>query len=102
MPTQTVECYPAVKSKIMPFAATWMDPQIITLNEESQRKANTGWHRLYLDPTYEQTDSQTQRAHWASPRGRRVEREGPGARSWQSQTSTYARASKALLRRNTL
>ena len=35
------EYYSAIKSKIMPFAATWMDLKIITLNEGSQRKANT-------------------------------------------------------------
>ena len=35
------EYYSAIKSKIMPFAATWMDLKIITLNEVSQRKANT-------------------------------------------------------------
>ena len=29
------------KNKIMPFAATWMDPEIIILSEVSQRKTNT-------------------------------------------------------------
>ena len=29
------------KNEIMPFSATWMDPEIIILNEVSQRKTNT-------------------------------------------------------------
>ena len=37
----TMECYSAIKkSKIMPFAATWMDLEIITLSEVRQRKTN--------------------------------------------------------------
>ena len=32
----TVEYYSAIKNEIMPFAATWMDPEIITLSEASQ------------------------------------------------------------------
>ena len=36
------ERYTAInKSEIMPFAATWMDLEIITLSELSQRKTNT-------------------------------------------------------------
>ena len=36
-----MECYSAIKkSKIMPFAATWMDLEIITLSEVRQRKTN--------------------------------------------------------------
>ena len=34
----TMEYYSAIKSEIMPFAATWMDPEIIILSEVSQRK----------------------------------------------------------------
>ena len=33
------------KNKIMPLAATWMDLEIITLSEISQRKTNV-WHHL--------------------------------------------------------
>ena len=32
----TMEYYSAIKSEIMPFAATWMDLEFIILNEVSQ------------------------------------------------------------------
>ena len=28
------------KNEVMPFAATWMDPEVITLSEGRQRKTN--------------------------------------------------------------
>ena len=38
----TMEYYSAIKNKeIMPFAATWMDLEIVILNEVRQRKTNT-------------------------------------------------------------
>ena len=37
----TMEYHPAIKkNEIMPFAATWMDLEIIILNEVSQTKTN--------------------------------------------------------------
>ena len=33
----------------MPFAATWMDLEIITLSEVRQRKTNTIWYHLYVE-----------------------------------------------------
>ena len=36
----TMEYYLVVKNEIMPFAATWMDPEIIILSEVSQTKTN--------------------------------------------------------------
>ena len=39
--TYTMKYYSAIKTnEIMPFAATWMDLEIIILNEVSQRKTN--------------------------------------------------------------
>ena len=32
------------KNEIMPFASTWMDPQIIILSEVNQRKTNIKWY----------------------------------------------------------
>ena len=38
------------KNKIMPFAATWMQLEIITLTEVSQkRKTNSIWYHLYVE-----------------------------------------------------
>ena len=40
--THTLEYYSAIKkNEIMPFAATWMDLEIIILSEVRQRKTNT-------------------------------------------------------------
>ena len=36
----TVEYYSATKNEIMPFAAAWMDLEIIILSEVSQTKTN--------------------------------------------------------------
>ena len=45
-----MEYYSATKKKkIMPFAATWMDLEIIILSEVSQRKANAIWYHLYVE-----------------------------------------------------
>ena len=37
------------KNEIMPFAATWMDQEVIILSEMSQRKTNIIWYRLYVE-----------------------------------------------------
>ena len=33
----------------MPLAATWMDLEIITLNEVRKTKADTKWHHLHAE-----------------------------------------------------
>ena len=46
----TVEYYSAIKkNEIMPFAATWMDLEIVTLSEVSRTKRNIIWYCLYVD-----------------------------------------------------
>ena len=36
-------------NKIMPFAASWIDLEMIILREASQRKTNTKRHHLYVE-----------------------------------------------------
>ena len=46
-----MEYYSAVKKNgIMPFAATWMDLDMIILSEVSQTKTNIIRYRLYVEP----------------------------------------------------
>ena len=43
-----MECYSAIKkNKIMPFAATWMDSEIVILNEVSHTQKNK-YHMIPL------------------------------------------------------
>ena len=47
--TYTKEYYSAIKkNKMMPFAAIWMDLEIIILSELNQRKTNICYH-LYVE-----------------------------------------------------
>ena len=40
------------KNKIMPFTATWMQLEMITLVEISQKKTNTLLYHLYVESKY--------------------------------------------------
>ena len=40
----------------MPFAATWMDLEIVTLSAVSQTKMNIIWYRLYVKSKKNSTD----------------------------------------------
>ena len=42
-----MEYYSAIKNKIIPFAATWMNPEIIIMSEVSQKKKDN-YHMLSL------------------------------------------------------
>ena len=45
-----MEYYSAIKkNEILPFAATWMDLEIIILSEVSQTKTNIIWYHLYVE-----------------------------------------------------
>ena len=37
------------RNEVMPFAATWMDLEIITLGEVTKIKTNTIWYQLYVE-----------------------------------------------------
>ena len=45
-----MEYYSTIKkNEIMPFAAKWMDLEIIILTEVSQTKTNIIWYHLYVE-----------------------------------------------------
>ena len=60
-----MEYYPAIKMKIIPTAATWMQLEIITLREASKRKTNTMRYHSYMAQVNlsmkQRTDAQTQK-----------------------------------------
>ena len=73
-----MEYYSAIKKKeIMPFAATWMDLEIIILSEVRERQISHDttymWNQKYDTNKLiykTETDSQTQRIDLWLPRGR--------------------------------
>ena len=45
----TMKYYSIIKkNEIMPFAATWMDTEIVILSKTSQTKTNPIWYHLYV------------------------------------------------------
>ena len=44
----TIEYYSVIKNEITPFAATWMDPEVVILSEESQTGKRNIYH-LYVE-----------------------------------------------------
>ena len=57
----TMEYYTAIKmNKIMPFAATWMDLEIIILNEVSQTKTKITLYHLYAESKKNDTKKQNE------------------------------------------
>ena len=69
----------------MPLAATWMDLEIITLSEVSQKERDIPYDITYMwnlkydtnEHIYEtETDSQTQRTNLWLPKGEQGGREG--------------------------
>ena len=48
--THTLEYYSDIKkTEILPFAATCMDSEGITLREVSQKKTNASWYHLHVE-----------------------------------------------------
>ena len=74
----TMAYYSAIKKKeIMPFAATWMDLEIIILSEVSQTKTNAICYHLYVESkkriqmnlfTKQEIDSQTSKTNLRLPK----------------------------------
>jgi len=48
-PTVTFTFLNLCKIVLMPFAATWMQPQIFILSKVRKRKTNTIWYALYVE-----------------------------------------------------
>ena len=63
-PTDTMEHYSAIKKKneILPFAATWMDLEIIVLNEGRQRQLpydiTYAWNQIKMTLSIKQKQTQ--------------------------------------------
>ena len=90
----------------MPFAATWMDMEIIRLSEVSQRKTNIIWYHFYVESrkkshkwTYLQNRNRlTDLENKLMVMGGRVEgRDRLGVWDWHIQTTMFKITNKDLL-----
>ena len=82
-----MEYYSSIKNKIMPFAATWMEIEILMLSEVSQREKDIPYDITYIwnliydtnEPILrKETNSWTWRRDLWLPRGREREWDGLG------------------------
>ena len=46
------------KNKVTPFAATWMELEILKLSEVGLQKTNTTWYHLYVESWHKQVAKQ--------------------------------------------
>ena len=73
-----MEYYSAIENEIMPFVATWMDLEIITLCEVSQKKTSIIWYHLFVESKNDtneliyktEIDSQTLKTNLRLPKGK--------------------------------
>ena len=93
----TMEYYSAIKkNQILPFAATWMNLEIVILSEVRQRKTNTMWYCLYVESKKKMAQmnlftKQSQRCRkqtWL-PREKGEGRDKLGVGDWCTLTITY-------------
>ena len=60
----TMEYYSAIKkNEILPFATTWMDPEIVILSEVSQTKTNI-YYIIFMQPKMETLYTVSKKQDW--------------------------------------
>ena len=58
------------KNEIMPFAATWMDLEIVILSQVSQTKTDIVWYHLYMQSKKNELIYDTETDFWLWENGR--------------------------------
>ena len=88
-----MEYYSAIKkNKIMPFAPTWMDLEIVTLSEVSQRRTNIIWYSLYVESKkkmYKWTSLQKRERVTDVENNLMVNKEKRGGINWETGIDIY-------------